>query len=274
MIVFDKVSFHYDPKQIILEDICLKITPDECLGIIGSNGVGKTTLIKLMNGLLKPNSGNVYVDDLNTKNEKVSALSKKVGLIFQNPEHMIFSESVFHEISFGLKNLGIKGDEIATKVEEILEKFNLTEYSKKSPFKLSGGQKKMLSIACADALNPKYLILDEPTIGQDAKQRDKISNLINDYRKNKKSVIIITHDLDWLSEIASRIIILSENRILTDGSPENILTNKEILKMGGLMLPQIPSIADSINSITATFQKKIINLEKLQEELLILLSES
>ena len=244
------------------------------MGIIGPNGVGKTTLTKLMNGLLKPINGNVYVDGLNTKNEKTSDLSKIIGLIFQNPEHMLFSETVYHEIEFGLKNLGMNKKEIPKKIEETLEKFNLSEYSAKSPLRLSGGQKKMLSIACADVLNPNYLILDEPTIGQDAKQKEKITHLIQSYLDNDKSVIIITHDLDWISEAATRLIILSDKGILVDGTPEKVLTNKKILELGGLYLPQIPLIAQSLVKLSENFSKSILHLSDLQSEIIKLRGES
>ena len=265
------VSFYYEPNHIILKDITLKISENECIGIIGRNGVGKTTLIKLMNGLLKPKSGSVHVDGMNTCNMKVSTLSKKVGLIFQNPEHALFSETVFNEIEFSLKNLGVSNDELSREVKKILEEFNLSEYSSKSPFKLSGGQKKMLSIACVHALNPKCLILDEPTIGQDAKQKEKLSRLIDTYMKNKKSIIIVSHDLDWISEVASRIIILSDKGILVDGAPSKILTNKKLLYKAGLFLPQVPLLAHSLKLLPQESQKRIIYLKELQEEILKLI---
>ena len=274
MIIFDNVSFSYNNNQEIVSNINLQISERECLAIIGPNGVGKTTITKLMNGLLKPVSGNVYVDGLNTRNEKVSDLSKLVGLIFQNPEHMLFSETVYHEIEFGLKNSAMKKQEIPKKIEDTLEKFNLSQFSEKSPLRLSGGQKKMLSIACTDALNPKYLILDEPTIGQDAIQKEKITELIKTYMENNKSIIIITHDLDWVSQIATRTIILSNKGILTDGPPEYVLTNKEILELGGLPLPQVPLIARSLTKLSKNINKRIINLTDLKSEILKLRGES
>ena len=227
-----------------------------------------------MNGLLKPLFGNVYVEGLNTKNEKVSNLSKIVGLIFQNPEHMLFSETVYHEIEFGLKNLGINKKEFPDIIEKTLNKFNLSEFSSKSPLRLSGGQKKMLSIACIDALNPNYLILDEPTIGQDAFQKEKISQLIQSYLENDKSVIIITHDLDWISKVATRLLILSDKGILIDGNPENVLTNKKIIELGGLYLPQIPLIAQSLIKLSEKFNKPILHLSDLQSEIIKLTGES
>jgi len=268
------VSFFYNFNQTILEKIHLKISPNECVGIIGRNGVGKTTLIKLMNGLLKPKSGNVYVDGKNTKNEKISSLSKLVGIISQNPDHMLFSETVLDEIKFGLHNISYDKDNLDQKAIEISKKFNLFDYISKSPLKLSGGQKKMLSIASVYALNSKYLVLDEPTIGQDAKQKQIILNLIQEFKNKDKGIIIITHDLDWIAEIATRIIVLSDNEIFLDGSPEKILSNKKILELSHLFMPEIPTIARELNLTFKSFPKDIIKLNKLSNEILKLLGES
>ncbi len=271
--MFDNVSFFYNPDQKILENINLQISSDECVCIIGRNGVGKTTLIKLINGLLKPKSGNVYVEGKNTKNEKISTLSKLVGIISQNPDHMIFSETVLDEIKFGLINIGCNKDDLEQTALEISKKFNLIDYISKSPLKLSGGQKKMLSIASIYALNSRYLVLDEPTIGQDAKQKRIISDLIQEFKKDNKGIIVITHDLDWIAEIATRIIVLSGNGILLDGSPENILSNKKLLEKADLYMPEIPTLAYELSLIFESFPKNTVHLTKLNDEILKLLGE-
>ena len=175
MIDIDSLYFKYPTaKDYILKNINLKIGLGEVVAVMGSNGSGKTTLIKHFNGLLKPNKGSVKVFGKDTRDESVASLSKRVGLVFQNPGHQIFSDTVWNELAFALKNFCFEEEVIKKRVKWALEFFNLTQYKDTSPLLLSGGEKKRLCLASILAWNPDYVILDEPTVGQDFLQKEKL----------------------------------------------------------------------------------------------------
>jgi len=165
MIEIESLYFKYpNAKDYILKDVSLKIGLGEVVAIMGSNGSGKTTLIKHFNGLLKPSEGSVKVFGIDTRNDSVASLSKRIGLVFQNPGHQIFSDTVWNELAFALKNFGLEDDVINRRVKWALEFFNLVQYKDTSPLLLSGGEKKRLCLASVLAWNPDYVVLDEPTV--------------------------------------------------------------------------------------------------------------
>ena len=240
MIAVDDLWFKYPSRdEYVLRDINLEIREGELVSIMGDNGAGKTTLVKHFNGLLKATKGNVYVDDKNTREVPVSELAKKVALVFQYPEKMFFSENIQDEVAFSLKNFGYEEGKINRQVEKILKIFWLWNYRNKSPFMLSGGEQRRLAIASVLVWNPKYVIMDEPTAGQDAIQREIILNLINIMLRDKKTVVLVTHDVEFVAEINPRIILMNKGEIIFDGESQKIFRDKEILEAAGLTQPSL-----------------------------------
>lgn len=237
------VYYTYPNGFTALKHVSLTIDRGECVAIMGENGAGKTTLIKHFNGLLKPTKGTVTVEGNNTKDLSVAQLSRKVGLVFQNPDHQFFSETVEEEVAFALKNFGFQEDEIKRRVDQALERMGLTQYRQNSPFNLSGGEKKRLAIASVVVFNPDYLILDEPTIGQDYLQKREIIEIIRSFLKEGKTVVIVTHDLEFVVDLRPRIILMSQGRIISDDNADKALSNLKLLDEASLLPPQITELA-------------------------------
>ncbi|ADQ04974.1 ABC transporter related protein [Caldicellulosiruptor owensensis OL] len=225
-----------------LENINLSITKGEFIGIIGKTGSGKSTLVQLMNGLLVPQIGDVVVDGINTKDKKrVKEIRKRVGLVFQYPEYQLFEETVYKDIAFGPQNLGFSEDEVKRRVKEVCELLEIPQQLlEKSPFELSGGQKRRVAIAGILAMDPECLILDEPTAGLDMRGRKRIFNIIERLHKEaKKTIILISHSLEDVAMLCERVIILSKGKIHFDGSKHQAFENVELLEKSGLLPPDI-----------------------------------
>lgn len=242
MIEIEGLSFKYPNGVLALDQVDLKIREGEFLAIMGENGAGKTTLIKHFNGLLKPTFGTVKIDGIDTRDESVASLSRKVGLVFQNPDHQLFCETVREEISFGLVNFGYPRPMIERRVNHVLKMLDLERYSETSPFALSGGEKKRVALASVLAWNPKYLILDEPTIGQDALQKERLKNFILQLKTQGRCIIIVTHDVEFVAECKPRVVVLSKGRVIADGPAHRILSSERIVKEGSLIMPQIAEL--------------------------------
>lgn len=249
MIEFRGVWFKYDEEgEYVLKDINLTVKRGEIISILGDNGSGKTTLIKHMNGLLKPTKGDVYVDGVNTKEKPISELSRKVAIVFQYPEKMFFSPSVEEELKATLKNFGVEGEELESRVEEILEEFRLADLRDRTPFSLSGGEQRRLSIAIAFSWDPDYIILDEPTTGLDGESRRDLTKTIENVLSKGKTVIIVTHDLEYLFEFAPKIILLNQGTIVFQGRFRELLENNEIVIRNGLDTPKISMLIKFLGS--------------------------
>jgi energy-coupling factor transport system ATP-binding protein len=209
---------------------------------MGQNGAGKTSLIKHFNGLLKPSSGIVRVDDIETTKTSVATLAKKVGFVFQNPDNQLFSETVEDEISFALKNFEFDKETIDKRVTWALEFLSLSQYRKTSPFLLSGGERKRVALASVLAWNPETLVLDEPTIGQDHEQKEKLRQFIIQLQNEKKTVVMVTHDVEFVAECNPRVILMREGKIIADGPSKSILTSPKLLEECSIVLPQITQV--------------------------------
>lgn len=240
------VEFIYGYKTPLekkaLENINLSITKGEFIGIIGKTGSGKSTLVQLMNGLLVPQIGDVFVDGINTRDKKkVKEIRKKVGLVFQYPEYQLFEETVYKDIAFGPQNLGFSEDEVKRRVKEVCELLEISnELLEKSPFELSGGQKRRVAIAGILAMDPECIILDEPTAGLDMRGRKRIFNIIERLHKEaKKTIILISHSLEDVAMLCERVIILSKGKIHFDGPKHQAFENVELLEKSGLLPPDI-----------------------------------
>ncbi len=234
--------FRYSDTDI-LSDVNLTINRGEILACIGQNGSGKTTLVKHFNGLLRPQKGEIIVDGEYVKDKSVAEMARKVGYVFQNPDHQIFADTVFEEVEFGLKNLNVPEEERNERVSRVLEQTNLYRYREVHPVSLSGGEKQRLAIASVLVMNPEILILDEPTTGLDLKSSQSIITLVKELHSQNHTVILVTHDMNLVAEMANRIIILREGRIVADGLPRSIFSDDALLKENFLEEPQITRLS-------------------------------
>lgn len=242
MIEVRNVSFTYPNGVEALKDVSVKIGSGEFVAIMGQNGAGKTTLVKHFNGLLKPTKGDVFADGVNTKDTSVARLARKVGFVFQNPDHQLFSENVEEEVAFALRNFGFKEDVTEKRITWALNLLDLTEYRRTSPFMLSGGERKRTALASVLAWNPEVVILDEPTIGQDYQQKEKLRQFIVQLNAQGKTVVIVTHDVEFVAECSPRVILMAEGRVIADGAAKEILTNPKLLTRASIVPPQITQI--------------------------------
>ncbi len=215
---------------------------NEIVALVGQNGSGKTTLAKHLNGLLKPTKGMVEVDGLDTREHTVAELSRLVGYVFQNPEHMFFEEDVFREVAFGPRNLGLSEDEIEARVRWALRAVNLEGYENRTPYSLSGGEKQRLAIACVLAMRPKYLILDEPTTGLDARSSESVVKTIRKLHSEGHGILVITHDMELVLELAERVVLLHDGRKAFDGPVEEFFSME--LHDYGLEKPELLRISE------------------------------
>lgn len=249
LIELDKVSHVYQDENNVkaLTNINLEISRGEFIGIVGHTGSGKSTLVQLFNGLIIPSSGTVKVNGKNITNEKsnLKETRRHVGLVFQYPEHQLFEETVYKDIAFGPKNLGLKKDEIQERVKEVMGLVGLDyqEFKDRSPFNLSGGQQRKVAIAGVLALKPDVLVLDEPSAGLDPQGRKQLSELLKYlYQELKMTVILISHRMEEIAELASRVIVMHQGEIVIDDNPVEVFSKEQELHKLSLDLPQITEI--------------------------------
>ncbi|MGD0407349.1 MAG: energy-coupling factor ABC transporter ATP-binding protein [Candidatus Bathyarchaeia archaeon] len=266
MIVAEDVHFSYPNKVEALKGVSLTIKDGEFVAIMGQNGAGKSTLVKHFNGLLKPALGTVRVDGVETKKTSVATLARNVGFVFQNPDHQLFSETVEDEIAFALKNFGFEPEVIEKRVTWALNLLALTQYRKTSPFLLSGGERKRVALASVLAWDPQMLILDEPTIGQDHEQKEKLRQFIMQMQTQKKTVVIVTHDVEFVAECNPRVVLMKEGKIVADGVGKEILTDPALLELSSIVLPQIAQIFTKLSVLG--LPKDIIDIYEAKEIIL------
>jgi len=267
LIIFDDVSYSYVPGRYAIEHITLSIGNGEVVAILGENGAGKTTLIKHINGLLKPQSGSVIVSGMDTKNTTVATLARHVGLVFQNPDHQLFAETVEKELMFALMNFGFSKEEIYRRVNWALKEFGLLEYKDRPPFLLSGGERKRLALASVLCYDPQIIIMDEPTTGQDYRQKLHLASLIKRLNSEGKTVVIVTHDIEFAADFIPRTVIMSKGRVIADGDTNELLTNRELLMSASLLPPQLVELSWelSLNPPTIYIEEIVSSLRKLLE---------
>jgi len=266
MIEIEKVSFAYPSGVEALKGVSLAIQDGEFVAIMGQNGAGKTTLVKHFNGLLKPTKGVIRVDGVETTKTSVAAMARKVGFVFQNPDHQLFSETVEEEIAFALKNFGFKEEAIEKRITWALNLLGLTQYRKTSPFMLSGGERKRVALASVLAWDPQILILDEPTIGQDYQQKEKLRQFIIQMQTQGKTIVIVTHDVEFVAECNPRVILMKEGQIVADGKGKEILTDTAVLAKSAIVLPQIAQLFKQLEPLGLT--KDVIDIYTAKELLL------
>ncbi|KYH40901.1 MAG: ABC transporter [Candidatus Bathyarchaeota archaeon B26-1] len=249
VIEVEDVYYTYPNGVEALRGVSLRVREGEFVAIMGQNGAGKTTLVKHFNGLLKPTRGRVLIDGVETRGVSVARLARKVGFVFQNPDHQLFCETVEKEVAFALKNFGFDEETTRKRVDWALNILDLTEYRDVSPFMLSGGERKRVALASVLAWDPEVLILDEPTIGQDYRQKERLMNFIMQLNAQGKTVIIVTHDVEFVAECKPRVILMAEGKILADGDPHKVLTDLNLLERASLTPPEASQILEGLKDV-------------------------
>lgn len=236
------LHFSYPNGINAVDGISLSIHKGEFIAIMGENGAGKTTLVKHFNGLLRPSKGHIRVDGDDISSMSVAALSRKVGLVFQNPDDQLFSENVEDEIGFALHNFGFSKEVIEKRVDWALNLLDLERYRSSSPFILSGGERKRVALGSVLAWDPEIVVLDEPTIGQDYAQKERLIHFLMQLRTQGKTTIIVTHDVEFVAECKPRIVLMAKGKIIADGPIKEIITNEDALKKASVAPPEITKI--------------------------------
>ncbi len=237
------VSFRYRRDAWALRDVDLTFAPGELTAIIGNNGSGKSTLMKLLVGLLKPTQGRVLVDGVDTRGARVSALARRVGFIFQNPNDQLFANTVAEEIAFGLRNLGLAADEVAARLEATLAQFQLQDLRDVFPRFLARGDKQKVCIASIVAMRPRILLLDEPTTGQDHRDSQAILELAARLNAEGITILLVTHDLINVAAYSRRTIVLRDGLVVRDGTTAAVMSDADLLAACSLAPPQIVRLA-------------------------------
>lgn len=263
-------------EKTAINDVNLEIEEGELVGVIGHTGSGKSTLIQHLNGLLKPDGGKVYIDgvDIFESKEMLQKTRFKVGLVFQYPEYQLFEETVEKDIAFGPRNLGMSEEEVKTAVAHAMECVGLSDkYRKKSPFELSGGQKRRVAIAGVIAMRPKVLILDEPTAGLDPKGRDRILSLIDSYhRAEKNTVLLVSHSMEDIARYASKVLVMNHGEVFSYGTVEETFSHAEEIEKIGLSVPQITKLFYALAEAGYTMDEHVYSVDRAQELLLQMIS--
>ena len=261
-------------QRSAVEDMSFSVDRGEFLGIIGHTGSGKSTLIQHLNGLLKPTSGQVLLNgrDIWAEPKKIRDVRFRVGLVFQYPEYQLFEETVYKDIAFGPANQGKTGDELDRCIREAARLVGIRDDQlDKSPFELSGGQKRRVALAGVLAMEPEVLILDEPTAGLDPAGRENLMANIRDYHRNKnKTIILVSHSMDEVAQNVDRILVLKSAHVLMSGAPAEVFARAEELITAGLDVPQVTRIAMALKARGVEIDPAVYTVEALERELLAL----
>lgn len=275
-IIIEQLSHTYLPGSQLaypaLNEVSLTVQDGEFLGIIGHTGSGKSTLIQHLNGLLLPTVGSVLVDGLDTREKKLrKQIRSLVGMVFQYPEYQLFEETVERDVAFGPKNMGLTEEEIAPRVKEALALVGLNpdEFSEKSPFELSGGEKRRAALAGILAMRPKYLVLDEPMAGLDPLGRREILSLIESLRRDfGTGIVMVSHSMDDVAMFADRIAVLDKGALFMVGTPEDVFSHSAELLAMGLNLPQATQLVRALRARGIDVQRDYFRMEELAQDLI------
>lgn len=255
-------------EKTALHEINLTIQEGEFVGIIGHTGSGKSTLVQHLNGLLHPTKGQVLVNgiDLVGKTEEVRRMRHKVGMVFQYPEHQLFEETIAKDIAFGPRNLGVPEEEIEGRVREAMEFVGLdyNTFAERSPFHLSGGQMRRVAIAGVVAMNPDYLILDEPSAGLDPFGREEIfEEIIRLHREKNITVVLVSHNMEDISRMANRLIVMHKGKVLLDGNPTEIFVNhRDDLEQAGVNAPPLSITLQSLQKAGISVRQDLLHMDE------------
>ena len=262
-------------ESTALDKVSFTINDGEFIGIIGHTGSGKSTLIQHLNGLLKPTGGTVIVNgmDLTAKGTNMKEVRRTIGLVFQYPEYQLFEETVEKDIAFGPKNLGLDEKKIATRVRDAMRLVDLdyAQFANKSPFELSGGQKRRVAIAGVLAMEPDILILDEPTAGLDPYGRDYILGLVENWHKLGRTILMVSHSMDDVARFADRIFVMNHGRLEMQGTPDEVFAEEERLRSMGLDVPAVTTLAGELSRRGFDLPRHIHTMDEMERALVGLL---
>ena len=255
-----------------LDQVDFSVSAGEYLGIIGHTGSGKSTLIQHLNGLLKPTSGQVLFEgeDIWTDPQRTRQVRFQVGLVFQYPEYQLFEETIYKDIAFGPKNMGLEGDELDQRVREAAHFVGLRdEFLEKSPFDLSGGQKRRVAIAGVIAMRPKVLILDEPTAGLDPEGSQSILNNIRDYHKaHGAAIVLVSHSMEEVAQSVERIVVVNDGLLPYQGTPREVFQHGKELEDMGLGVPQMTRVFHRLKELGADIDPSVYTLDQAKQAIL------
>ena len=273
----DNVSYTYMKKtpfeRTALKEVTLTIEKGEYIAVIGHTGSGKSTMMQHLNGLLSPDQGKVFVDevDISSKGAEAKKARNKVGMVFQYPEHQIFAETIFEDVAFGPRNKGLSEEEVEQQVKAALSFVGLDydTFANRSPFQLSGGQMRRVAIAGVVAMDPDYLILDEPSAGLDPQSRDNIFREINSlYQARKMAVILVTHSMEEAAQYAKRLLVMAKGKVVIDGSSAEVFQHhREDLKNLGVDVPQAIKLADVLREHGLQIGNDVLKTEDLIQQI-------
>lgn len=276
-IIFDNVTYTYMPgtpyQRTAIQNINLTINRGEFVGIIGHTGSGKSTLVQHMNGLIAPSSGQVTVDgiDLKEKNQEAREARRRVGMVFQYPEHQLFEETIYQDIAFGPKNMGLSEDQIESRIRRAMDFVGLDyeTFKDRSPFNLSGGQMRRVAIAGVIALEPDYLALDEPAAGLDPCGRDEIfGQIVKLHQKTGITVILVSHNMEDIARFADRVLVMHNGQVSLDGPPKEIFcSGRETLREAGVDVPPITTLIEKLRVGGLAISNEALTPEAAAEEI-------
>jgi len=230
----ENITYRYPDKFKAIEDLSFSVKEGEKIGLIGANGAGKSTILKILTGLFISEEGKISIDSIELNKNNLKEIRRKIGFIFQDSDSQLFMNTVYDDIAFGLRSMGMSEEKVSEKVDKILKKLSIEYLKDKSIYKLSGGQKRIISIAGILVMKPEIIIMDEPTCALDPKYRRIFINILKDLQQTQ---IIATHDLDMIMDTCSRVIILNEGKVVADGKSDELLKEKKLLEMSNLELP-------------------------------------
>jgi energy-coupling factor transporter ATPase len=260
-------------ETIALSDINLEITDGEFVGIIGHTGSGKSTLIQHLNGLLKPKTGKIFIGDVDitAKSVKMRDIRRRIGLVFQYPEYQLFEETVHKDVAFGPLNLGLSQEEADGRVREAIGLVGLdySDLAERSPFDLSGGQKRRIAIAGVIAMKPEVLIMDEPTAGLDPKAHKDILAMVSKIHKKEDNIIIlVSHNMGDIAEMADRIIVMEKGMIALTGTPREVYKEADLIERAGLGLPPVMHLMRELKRKGAAVSDDILTMDEAEQEII------
>jgi len=241
-----EITYRYPDGTQALEKVNFKASKGEMVALLGPNGAGKSTLFLHFNGILRPTVGKVLVEEspLGYKKNDLMKVRQKVGIVFQNPDDQLFAPTVSEDVAFGPMNMGLDTEEVEKRVKDALEKVGMSGFEKKPPHHLSGGQKKRVAIAGILAMKPEIMVLDEPTSGLDPKGASQILRILYQLNQEGMSIVISTHDVDLVPLYASQVYIISEGRIIKEGTPQEVFSDVKTIRGANLRLPRIAHLME------------------------------
>ncbi len=266
----------YEPgmptESVALEDVSFEINDGQLVGIIGHTGSGKSTLLQHLNGLLKPTSGQIVVNgkDITAPGVSMVEIRKRIGLVFQYPEYQLFEETVAKDVAFGPKNLGLPQEEIDERVREALELVGLDydAVAERSPFELSGGQKRRVAIAGVIAMRPEVLILDEPTAGLDPKAHKDVLAMVEEvHRRTGNVTILVSHNMADIARLSDKILVIDSGHMITSGRPQEVFSQRELLENVGLALPPVTQFTEELRERGMNLSATVLSADQAAEEI-------